>query len=172
MNGYFYSNRQWLGGQSEPKEGACVSLVGGHQSRLVLKPDGRVQTDDRVQRTPMDREQNRVDLTLTGRRQSYREGCAYAREKAITRLRALDDELLRCKPSGWTVLGFRERTMVTRFGRRGWSVVVCTETPMAGQCSLWTSVWDGGLGNWRVRRSRSVWWRWRRRCRSGRCPIR
>ena len=24
---------------------------------------------------------------------SYREGCAYAREKAITRLRALDDEL-------------------------------------------------------------------------------
>ena len=37
---------------------------------------------------------------------SYREGCAYAREKAITRLRALDDELLRCKPSGWT---FRER---------------------------------------------------------------
>ena len=47
---------------------------------------------------------------------SYREGCAYAREKAITRLRALDDELLRCKPSGWTVLGFRERTMVTRFG--------------------------------------------------------
>ena len=37
--------------------GACVSLVGGHQSRLVLKPDGRVQTDDRVQRTPMDREQ-------------------------------------------------------------------------------------------------------------------
>ena len=22
----------------------------------------------------------------------------------------------RCKPSGWTVLGFRERTMVTRFG--------------------------------------------------------
>ena len=34
----------------------------------------------------------------------------------VTRLRALDDELLRCKPSGWTVLGFRERTMVTRFG--------------------------------------------------------
>ena len=57
-----------------------------------------------------------MDLTLTGRRTSYREGCAYAREKAITRLRALDDELLRCKPSGWTVLGFRERTMVTRFG--------------------------------------------------------
>ena len=47
---------------------------------------------------------------------SYREGCAYARERAITRLRALDDELLRCKPNGWTVLGFRERTMVTRFG--------------------------------------------------------
>ena len=47
---------------------------------------------------------------------SYREGCAYAREKAVTRLRTLDDELLRCKPRGWTVLGFRDRTMVTRFG--------------------------------------------------------
>ena len=48
--------------------------------------------------------------------ESYREGCAYAREKAIIKLRALDDELLRCKPNGWTVLGFRDRTMVTRFG--------------------------------------------------------
>lgn len=27
--------------------------------------------------------------------ESYREGCAYAREKAIIKLRALDDELLR-----------------------------------------------------------------------------
>ena len=47
---------------------------------------------------------------------SYREGCSHARERAIARLRALDDELLRCKPNGRTVLGFRERTMVTRFG--------------------------------------------------------
>ena len=47
---------------------------------------------------------------------SYRDGCSYAREKAVARLRTLDDELLRCKPNGWTVLGFRDRTMVTRFG--------------------------------------------------------
>ena len=46
----------------------------------------------------------------------YREGCAYAREQARLRLNALDDELLSDKPTGWTVLGFRERTLVTRFG--------------------------------------------------------
>ena len=48
--------------------------------------------------------------------ESYREGCAYPREQARVRLKALVDELLRRKPKGWTVLGFRERTMVTRFG--------------------------------------------------------
>ena len=45
----------------------------------------------------------------------YREGCAYARGEAKHRLSALDDELLGDKPTGWTVLGFRERTLVTRF---------------------------------------------------------
>ena len=49
--------------------------------------------------------------------ESYREGCAYPREQARVRLKALDDELLRRKPKGWTVLGVRERTMVTRFGK-------------------------------------------------------
>ena len=62
----------------------------------------------------IDGEQSGLDIDWE--ETSYREGCAYAREKAIARLRALDDELLRCKPRGWTVLGFRERTMVTRFG--------------------------------------------------------
>ena len=62
----------------------------------------------------IDGEQNGLDVDRE--ETSYREGCAYAREKAITRLRALDDELLRRKPNGWTVLGFRDRTMVTRFG--------------------------------------------------------
>ena len=48
--------------------------------------------------------------------QSYREGCAYAREQAERSLRVLDDELLSCKPKGLRVEGFRERTVVTRFG--------------------------------------------------------
>lgn len=46
----------------------------------------------------------------------YQEGCAYAREQAQRRLSALDDQLLGDKPRGWTTLGFRERTLVTRFG--------------------------------------------------------
>ena len=48
--------------------------------------------------------------------QSYLEGCAYAREQARRRLETLDDELLGCKPKGLRVEGFRERTLVTRFG--------------------------------------------------------
>ncbi len=47
---------------------------------------------------------------------SYREGCAYARERAAARLKALDDELLERKPKGLRVEGFRERIVVTRFG--------------------------------------------------------
>ena len=48
--------------------------------------------------------------------ESYREGCAYARERAITRMDALDYELMRQKPRGWISIGFRERTLATRFG--------------------------------------------------------
>ena len=48
--------------------------------------------------------------------ESYQQGFAFAREQARLRLEALDAELLRGKPKGWTVLGFRERTMVTNFG--------------------------------------------------------
>ena len=48
--------------------------------------------------------------------ESYQQGFAFAREQARLRLEALDAELLRGKPKGWTVLGFRERTMVTKFG--------------------------------------------------------
>ena len=47
---------------------------------------------------------------------SYREGCAYAREQAVRRLEALDDELLASKPKGLSMEGFRKRTLVTRFG--------------------------------------------------------
>ena len=49
----------------------------------------------------------------TGRRSATES--AYARGEAKHRLSALDDELLGDKPTGWTVLGFRERTLVTRF---------------------------------------------------------
>ena len=49
--------------------------------------------------------------------ESYQQGCACAREQARLSLEALDAELLRGKPKGWTVLGFRERTMVTKFGK-------------------------------------------------------
>ncbi len=48
--------------------------------------------------------------------ESYQQGCACAREQARLRLETLDAELLRRKPKGWTLLGFRERTMVTKFG--------------------------------------------------------
>ena len=48
--------------------------------------------------------------------ESYQQGFACAREQARLSLEALDAELLRGKPKGWTVLGFRERTMVTKFG--------------------------------------------------------
>ncbi len=61
---------------------------------------------------------NRQDQSFGGvdwEEASYREGCAYARERATVRLKELDDRLLRSKPKGLRVEGFRERTVVTRF---------------------------------------------------------
>ena len=62
---------------------------------------------------------NRQDQSFEGvdwEEESYREGCAYARERASVRLKELDDRLLRSKPKGLRVGGFRERTVETRFG--------------------------------------------------------
>ena len=62
---------------------------------------------------------NNEDQTTEGldwEEQSYREGCAYARVQAKRSLQTLDDELLDCKPLGFKVEGFRNRTVVTRFG--------------------------------------------------------
>ena len=62
---------------------------------------------------------NNEDQNVAGvdwEEQSYREGCAYAREQARRRLQTLDDELLDCKPKGLNVEGFRSRTVVNRLG--------------------------------------------------------
>ena len=47
---------------------------------------------------------------------SYREGCAYARELALRRLKAIDDEFMRSRSEGMRLVGFRQRTLVTEFG--------------------------------------------------------
>ena len=46
----------------------------------------------------------------------YQEGCAFARQKAIQWLEELDEKLFRNRPSGWEVVGFRVRTIITRMG--------------------------------------------------------
>jgi hypothetical protein len=46
----------------------------------------------------------------------YRLGCARARQEAEERLRALEQKLDQQRPREWQVEGWRERTVVTRFG--------------------------------------------------------
>ena len=55
-------------------------------------------------------------LSMDWEEESYLQGCAYARELAEHRLSALDDELMRSRPMGLRLVGFRKRTLVTRFG--------------------------------------------------------
>lgn len=57
-----------------------------------------------------------TDVGLEWEEESYREGCAYARELAESRLEALDDELMRSRPKGLRLVGSRQKTLVTRFG--------------------------------------------------------
>jgi hypothetical protein len=48
--------------------------------------------------------------------ESYRIGCEAARREAQKRLSRLEYDLFAGKPTGWRVEGWRERTLVTRFG--------------------------------------------------------
>ena len=72
---------------------------------------------------------------------SYQEGSVYARERARRRLQALDNELLGCKPKGLRVEGFRERTLVTRFGE-----VVVRRRMYSDGCGNTTFALDEQLG--------------------------
>lgn len=42
--------------------------------------------------------------------------CEAGQQQAVEHLAALDESLLAQRPAGWRVVGFRERTLVTRFG--------------------------------------------------------
>ncbi len=46
----------------------------------------------------------------------YRKGCALARQEATKRLSEIDDRLFQRHQAEWEIEGFRERTLVTRFG--------------------------------------------------------
>ncbi|HGG63541.1 MAG TPA: hypothetical protein ENK34_03110 [Rhodobacteraceae bacterium] len=46
----------------------------------------------------------------------FQAACAWGRALAEALLQAWDDKLLAQKPRGWRVVGFRERTVLTRFG--------------------------------------------------------
>ena len=46
----------------------------------------------------------------------FRQMCARARREAAVFLEALEEALFEQRPAGWSVVGFRKRTLVTRFG--------------------------------------------------------
>lgn len=49
--------------------------------------------------------------------QLYAAGCEIARKGAEAFFEAMDADLYEMRPSGWRVMGFRERRLVTRFGK-------------------------------------------------------
>jgi hypothetical protein len=49
----------------------------------------------------------------------FRQVCEQGQRKAAEYLEALDEALFEQRPSDWMVVGFRERTVVTRFGEVG-----------------------------------------------------
>lgn len=74
--------------------------------------------------------------------ESYREGYACARELALRRLKAIDDELKRSRSEGMRLVGFRQRTLVTRFGdvvvrRRMYRDTVGTTVFALDECLGW-----------------------------------
>jgi hypothetical protein len=55
-------------------------------------------------------------IDLKWEEECYRQGCAYARQQALDKLQTIEENLYARRPCGWKVIGFRERTFVTRFG--------------------------------------------------------
>ena len=49
----------------------------------------------------------------------FRRVCLQGQREAAAYLEALDEALFEQRPTGWAVVGFRERTLVTRFGEVG-----------------------------------------------------
>jgi hypothetical protein len=48
--------------------------------------------------------------------ESYQIGCALAQQEAKRRLQTMEESLYQHRPRSWRVEGWRERTLVTRFG--------------------------------------------------------
>jgi hypothetical protein len=48
--------------------------------------------------------------------ESFNIGCQKAREEAVKRLTQIEQRLHECRDKSWKVVGFRERTLLTRFG--------------------------------------------------------
>jgi hypothetical protein len=53
---------------------------------------------------------------LNWEEESYQIGCAAARQAALTRLQALEEQLFTTLPLNWHIIAHKERTLVTRFG--------------------------------------------------------
>ena len=49
----------------------------------------------------------------------FREVCEKGRKKAAAYMERLDEALYKKRPTGWQVIGYRERKVVTRFGEVG-----------------------------------------------------
>ena len=98
---------------------ACINLVGSHQSRTYpirkrnQKDVSRLMAENNVSQW---KGQDQSYEDMDWEEESYREGCAYVRERAAQTLKTPDDQLLKSRPRGFRVEGFRERTVVTRFG--------------------------------------------------------
>lgn len=61
-------------------------------------------------------EQDGESRDLEWEEECYQQGCVLARQEAIKRLQEMEEKLFCYRPCSWRVEGFRERTLVTRFG--------------------------------------------------------
>jgi hypothetical protein len=63
-----------------------------------------------------DKANHRRSQDLAWEKESYREGCEVARQRALKHLEEIEERLYQARPTSWKVIGWRERTLVTRFG--------------------------------------------------------
>ncbi len=64
----------------------------------------------------LNRENIRTNQDQKWEEEIYQEICQEGQQRAIKRLEAIEERLYRARPACWKIIGFRERTLVARFG--------------------------------------------------------
>jgi hypothetical protein len=71
----------------------------------------------------------------------FEQVCVAGQREAVEYLGQLDESLFAARPVGWRVVGFRERTLITRFGGGASVAAIGIEMRVEHTIVCWMNIW-------------------------------